>query len=428
MVKLKKLSFILLSSVLAFSALIGCSSVNQGTDRASATGDKPGRVQAASDILVPEEEAKLVVWESKGKDIDVLRKIADAFTAEYGIPVRVEEVDQGEQIGKLTTDGPAGLGADVVTFPHDQLGNAVATGLIVPNEFFEEETKAEFLDNAVRAVSMNGMVYGYPKYVETYALFYNKDLVGEAPATFDEVIAYAKENTDAKNNKFGFMWDVGNFYFSYPFLSGFGGYVFKDGIDPDDMGLNNEGAVEGAKFLQSLKEILPLNAGDINNDIKTSLFSEGKLGLNIDGPWAVGTFKSAGVNFGVVPLPTLPNGEHPKSFSGVRAWYVNAYTKYPKAARLFARYATSKKNLEMAYHTLGSIPARKDLEELVAKDEISMAFLEQFKHSSPMPSIPQMNAVWDPAKAALGTIWNNGRDPKAALDEAVEQIKQGMKK
>lgn len=415
----KTLSAIIVSTLLATS-LVGCSSETSEPTQ----NDNPNTSEQTE--LVPEEGASLVVWEGRGKDAEAIRKIAEKFTEKYNIPVKVEEVEGPDQVGKLTQDGPAGLAADVLGFPHNLIGGAVTANLILPNDFYAEQTKEEFLENAVNAVSFNGAIYGYPKSVETYGLFYNKDLVKEVPKTFDEIIAYAKEHTDVKKKKYGFMWDIGNFYFTYAFLAGYGGYVFKDGTDPSDIGLNNEGAVEGAKFYQSLKQILPLNTTDVNGDIMTSLFESGDLAMSIDGPWRVGGFKEKGVNFGVAPLPTLPNGEHMKSFSGVRAWYVNAYTKYPNAAKLFARFATSKEMLEMAYDITGNIPARKDTQDLVANNEYSKAFLEQFNYSSPMPSIPQMDSVWEPGGAAIATIWNEGTDPKKALDDAVNKIKTAI--
>src|SRR5690606_1259408 len=104
-------------------------------------------------------------------------------------------------------------------------------------------------------------------------------------------------------------------YYTAPFIASSGGYFFgKDNTDPTDIGLNSPGAVEGFEFLQSLKPILPMNAGDVTYDVKTELFAGGKLALNIDGPWSVAAFKDK-VNFGVAPLPQLPNGDDSVSFS-----------------------------------------------------------------------------------------------------------------
>lgn len=378
------------------------------------------------DGLKPEPGAKLKVWDSEGNEGDWLKKVIKDFTRIYGVEVTYEPVTHTDAPTKLKTDGPAGLGADVFSAPHDKVGDMVSSGLIYPNDVLKPD---EFLDAAVQGTSYNGVWYGYPDAIETYALFYNKDLIAEPPKTFDELIEFSKSFTDVSKNQYGFMMELANFYYIYSFIGGYDGYVFgNNGTDKSDIGLNSPGAVEGMKFHQSLKEILPLNTADINYDIKNALFNEGKLALNIDGPWAVQGHKDAGVNFGVAPLPLLPNGKHPTSFSGIRAFYVNSYTKYPNAAKLLAKYLTSSELLADRFESTSQIPPRKDLLESpsIKNDPISAAFLEQAQYAQAMPNIPEMASVWVPMATALDENWNKGGDPKAILDNAVKSIEETL--
>jgi len=396
---------------------------NGSNDGAANSGTGSADAGAADDVK-PEAGASLLIWESK-EERPFVEQMIKEFKDKYGVDVRMEEVGAADQVGKLTTDGPAGIGADVVVFPHDNLGKAVAAGLVLPNDVFADQATADNSENAVQAVTYDGVLYGYPRSVETYAMFYNKKLIDKAPTTFDEVKAFAKTFNDPKNNKYAFMWDIGNFYFSYPFLATTGGYVYgKNGQDKADIGLNNDGAVKGAQYFASLKkDVLPLKSGDVNYDIKKGLFTGGTLAMNIDGPWAIGDIKKSGIDFGVAPIPSI-DGQSSVSFSGVKAWYVNAYSKYPNAARLFAEYASSKEAQLADFKLTGAIPANKEAtnDPAVANDDTIKAFIEQFKNSQPMPSIPEMGNVWTPIGAALSDIWNAGKDPKAALDNAVKQI------
>lgn len=376
--------------------------------------------------LKPEPGAKLKIWDSEGPEGDWLKKVTKDFTAKYGIEVTYEPVGHTDAPTKLKTDGPAKLGADVFSAPHDKVGEMVASGLIYPNDVSKPE---EYLDAAVQGTSYDGKWYGYPVAIETYGIFYNKDLVKEPPKTFDELIAFSKTFTDTKNGKYGFMMEVGNFYFVYAFMGGYGGYVFgKNGTDKNDIGLNSAGAVEGAKFHQKLKEILPLNTADINYDIKKALFNEGKLAFNLDGPWAIQGHKEAGVNFGIIPLPLLPNGQHPTSFSGIRAFYVNSYTDYPNAAKLLAQYLTSKELLADRFKSTSQIPPRKDLmdDPAIKGDPYLSPFLEQAQYAQAMPNIPEMGTVWAPMGTALEENWNKGGDPQIILDNAVKNIKEAL--
>ncbi|MEK0314909.1 sugar ABC transporter substrate-binding protein [Cohnella sp. 56] len=425
---------VLLSLALAAT---GCSS-NKSENGSGASASAPSQTESAApssasasasaeDEVKPEAGAKLVVWEAKEQQA-YMKELATAFEKEYGVPVTIEEMAGGDQGGRLATDGPSGLAADVLTLPHDQIGQAVKAGLLLPNDLFEEETRASAVEAAVNASTYDGVLYGYPKSVETYALFYNKDLVPSPPQTWDDIVKFASTFNDPKQNKFAVMWEfVG--YYSYPFIGSFGGYFFGDNnTNPKDIGLNNEGAVKGFKFLQSLKPILPLKAGDVTYDVKTQLFQEGKLAMNIDGPWSVGAFKDK-VNLGIAPLPKTPDGQPSISFSGVKSYYVNSYTKYPLAARLFANFASSKDNQLKNYQMTGAIPASREAGEApeIKNDPIVSGFYEQFTHSVPMPSISEINAIWEPLKAAFITLWDHpDQDAKTTLDQTVKTIQADL--
>ncbi|WP_028546866.1 sugar ABC transporter substrate-binding protein [Paenibacillus taiwanensis] len=388
--------------------------------------EQPPELQAK---LQPEAGAELLVWESKGPELDFMKAVAADFEQKYGVKVKVEAVPAIDAVTKLTTDGPAGIGADVFAAPHDHLGNAVMAGLVLQNDVLDDQAKQQFMTSALEGVSYEGVLYGYPTAIDTYALYYNKKLLPKAPATYEELIQFAKTYNDPPKKKYAFMWNVGQLYQSYSFLAGYGGYVFGDGgTNAADMGLNSAESIAGAKYLQSLKPILPINVNDINDNIITGFFVEGSTAAIINGPWLMNELTSAGVDYAVAPLPLLPNGEHPKSMSGIRALYVNSYTEYPAAAKLFARYVTSQDKGKQRFEMTRQLPARKDLmaEPTIAQDANIMAFLEQAKHSTPMPSIPEMGTVWVPAGAALAAIWNDNQEPSVVLDKAAAQIKTAM--
>ncbi|OMF37816.1 maltose ABC transporter substrate-binding protein [Paenibacillus sp. FSL H8-0548] len=419
----------LITALFIVSACGGANNGGNAENAANATNEAANNTAgstneaAAEEEIKPEDGAKLLVWESK-EERPFVEAIAKEFTDKYGIEVKFEEVGAADQVTKLTTDGPAGLGADVVVFPHDNLGRAVTAGLVLPNDFYEEISRSENSEIAVNAVSYDGTLYGYPRSIETYALFYNKALISEAPKTFDEIVEFAKTFNDVPNNKYALMWDVGNFYFNYPFVSG--GYVYGDnGQNKDDIGLNTEGAISGLAYYGSLRNsILPLNSGDITYDIKKGLFTSGTLAMDINGPWTIADYKSAGIDFGVVQIPSI-NGQPASSFSGVKAWYVNQFSKYPNAARLFANFAATKAAQLKDFELTGAIPANTEAtnDASVQSDEIVKGFVAQFNQSTPMPSIPEMANVWSPIAAAFSDVWNSGKDAKAALDNAVQQIK-----
>lgn len=432
--KVKKWSVTLLAALLTLS-ISACSSTGGGNTSGKGDGNSQAvdstdssTNEANSEELLPEEGAKLIVWD--GNDgVPFLNEIAKQFTEEYGVPVEVQEQGAPEQMQKMKTDGPAGLAADLLVLPHDNLSEAVAGGFVLPNDFFEEETRAEFQETAVNAVTKDGILYGYPRNMETYALFYNKDLVQESDlASWDNIIAFSKHFNDTGNKKYGFMMQLNNFYFAYPFFSGYNAYIFgENNTNPADIGLNSAGAVEGMTYFQNMREILPMEAADATTDVKTALFQDGKLAINLDGVWNIGNFSSLPFEVGMVPLPEFPNGETPTTFAGVKSYYVSAYSKYPNAAKLFARYVTTHEALIKNYEMAGFIPARKGMEneKVIQENPMVSGAIKQFEHSVAMPSIFEMQQVWSPMANALELIWK-GDDPKTTLDHAVKSIQEGI--
>jgi arabinogalactan oligomer/maltooligosaccharide transport system substrate-binding protein len=148
----------------------------------------------------------------------------------------------------------------------------------------------------------------------------------------------------------------------------------------------------------------------------------------MEGPWAVKGYQEAGVNFGIKTMPTLDNGEVPTTFTGTKAYYVNAYSKYPQAATLLAKFATSDEMLLKRYELTGELPPSNALleNETVKADEFNYAFLQQAQYSIPMPNISEMQTVWGAMDVSFTAIWNNGADPKEALDKGVQQIKEAI--
>lgn len=403
-------------------------STDQAASPAASQAPAASEAPAAAEELKPEAGAKLLVWDA-GDQKDFILEVGKAFETKYGVKVEYAEVGADKAMNQMLTDGPAGVGADVFKAVHDRTGSGASAGVILPNDFFEEETKKSAYDTAIQAVTSNSMLFGYPVSVETTAVYYNKDLIPQVPDTWQGVIDFSKKFNDTANNKFGYMWEAGNGYWSYGIFGGYGAYVFgKNGTDAKDIGLNNAAAVEAGKFFQTLKEILPVKTGDINGDIRKSLFEQGKLAMNVSGPWDSGSYKKVVKNLGVAPYPKLPNGKQMKPFSGVKAFYVNASTKYPNAAKLFANFISSPEWQLKNFEQFGNLPADKTVaeNEKIKNDPIAAGFLKQFENSEPMPSIPEMKVYWDTVEAALGAIWNDKADVKATLDSMVKQMNDAI--
>lgn len=372
----------------------------------------------------------LLVWEDVEKS-DGIKDAIQKFEEENDVKIKVVEETYAQQIEKLRLDGPAGTGPDVLTMPNDQIGTAVVEGLLHELNVDEDITSI-YTDVAMESQSVDGKIYGLPKSVETTVLFYNKDMVSEdeLPKTLDEWFDLSKELTDGEN--FGFLALFDQIYYANSVLSGYGGYIFgqddNGDYDSSDIGLNNEGAVEGAELIQKFytEKLFPSGIiGEQGIQVLDSLFSEGKAAAVISGPWNVEPFMDAGINFGVTKLPELPNGENMSSFNNVKSYNVSSYSENKELAEELVKFLANEENSKTRYEITKEVPAIESLADdpVVTESEVAEAVAEQSMYSELMPGIPEMNSVWDPADAALETLATGKSQPEEALEQAVETIK-----
>jgi len=401
--------------------LAGCGPKESGNEKSSSKS-KSGK------------DYDLLVWE----DIEKSEGIKDAieqFEKENNVKIKVVEKPYAQQLENLRLDGPAGTGPDVFTMPGDQIGTAVTEGLVKELNV-GKDIQSIYTDVAMQSQIVNGKVYGLPKAVETTILFYNKDLISEdeLPSTLEEWYELSKKMTDGKKYGLLALWD--QIYYAQSVMSAYGSYIFgKDengNYNPEDIGLNNEGAVKGAEFIKKFYQdgLFPKGMiGEQAINVLDSLFSEGKAAAVISGPWNLEPYKAAGINYGVAKLPEVTPGKNMSSFLGVKSYNVSAYSKNPELAEKLVIFLANAENSKKRYEITKEVPAVKALAEdpAITQNEAAQAVAQQSQFSELTPNIPEMNEVWTPIDSALQTIVTGKADAKKALDQAVQTIKNQIK-
>lgn len=421
MKKYKKYLGVMSTLALSFS-LVACGPQESEKSGASSNANKDS------------ENKTLLVWEDQQKSAGIKDAIAQ-FEKDHDVKIKVVEKTYAKQIEGLRLDGPAGTGPDVLTMPGDQIGTAVTEG-IIKDLNVGDDVQGTFTDVAMQAQKVDGKVYGLPKAVETTVLFYNKKLVAEKdlPKTLEEWYEYNKKVT--KGGNYGFLALFDQIYYAQSVMSGYGGYIFnKDAqgnFTATDLGINNEGAVEGAKTIQKFYKEKLFPAGIIGAqgiNVLESLFTSGKAAAIISGPWNLEPFTKAGVDYGVAKLPGLANGKNMSAFVGVKSYNVSAYSKNAELAQELVEFLANEENSKKRYEITKEVPAVKALanDPVVTESEAAQAVAQQSQFSELTPNIPEMNEVWTPADAALQTIATGKAEPKAALDQAAKTIEGQIK-
>ncbi len=418
--KKRSILSLILAVIMMVSLFAGCGTQPvENTPSSDPTPSQTTSTEPSPDT--PKEPVTLTVWESDGPEKTFVEEMAAAYMAENKhVTIVVEPVAHTDAAQRLQLDGPAGVGADVFAAPHDKLGEMLVSGIILENSN-AESVKGSMIEAAISATSSEGKLYGYPTGVETYALFYNKALVSNPPETWEEVVEFNKTFNKPAEGKYGIVWDVDDGYFNYMFLSGYGADLFgPEGTDKNNHMVNSDQAIKSMQYFQSFrKDNLDVDAADLTGDFMSAGFQNGTIAMAVTGPWAINGYREPGVDFGVTTLPKLPgNDTPPKSFSGIRAMYVSAFSKNPEEAQKFANYLVSKDALLKRYEITNQIPPRTDIQ---ISDAAHEGILAQFAFSKPMPSIPAMNTYWPSVASAYANIWN-GNDIKTELDLAAAAI------
>lgn len=373
-------------------------------------------------VLDDEKEIHIRVWETKN-GVDNFIKQAGKIYSERNPNVKIDyiHVPLNDMIPMLEKDGPAGLGADIIASPHDNLGNLVSKKLVVPTEDSQDISR-KVLGACSKALTYNGKMYGYPACAETYALFYNKRLISESevPKTWDELIHWVQNFNRTHKNQLGFVMDVTNGYYSILFTTGDGNRLYgESGTDANNPCMNTPAAVRGLKLFQSLRSKLNLEGIELGSSACDGMFSSGNAAMHITGLWNVSTFTNAGIDFGVAPLPSLPGESKPaSSFSGTRGMFVTSYSKHPKEAAEFADFLLTPEMQKLRFELTGVLPAIN----IAVDSRYITGFLNQLDVAFPMPSIPAMSKFWGEFGGTLWRIWN-GADVETELNSMNSKIR-----
>ena len=377
-------------------------------------------------------ENELTVYVDNGYKA-YMEEAAKAFEKESGTKVTIKTGDALGGLDKLSLDNQSGKAPDVMMAPYDRVGGLGNDGQLA-EVTLNKDSKTDKTTESL--VTNGGKVYGAPAVIETLVLYYNKDLLQEAPKTFGELEELAKDSKydfadeDGKNT--AFLADWTNFYYAYGLLAGNGAYVFgQNGKDAKDIGLANDGSIAGINYAKSWYEKWPkgMQDGTAAGNLIQTQFQEGKTAAIIDGPWKAQAFKDAKVNYGVATIPTLPNGKDYAAFGGGKAWIIPSSTKNLEAAQKFVDFLVSTEQQKAFYDATNEIPANTEARSYAEgkNDELTTAVIKQFKNAQPMPNISQMSAVWEPAANMLFDSVSGKKDAKTAANDAVTLIKETIK-
>ncbi|MGI9274567.1 MAG: maltose/maltodextrin ABC transporter substrate-binding protein MalE [Endozoicomonas sp.] len=368
------------------------------------------------------KDDELVLWVGGDKAYNGVREVGKLFTEDTGITVKVEIPEN--LTDRFQQSAASGSGPDILFWAHDRYGEWAQSGLLAPVKPSDRFRKG-VVDIGWEAVSVDGKTYGYPISLEAISLIYNKKILPEPPSSYEEMFPLKEKLAKGKNPVTTIMWDQVQPYFTMPILAADGGYVFKQtatGYDVKKTGVNNTGAMAGAKMLTRLidKDVMPRG---VDYGVMESNFNNGKVAMMISGPWAWSNLEKSGIDYGVAPLPSV-NGKRSKAFVGVWSAALNNASPNKALAREFLEnYLLTDDGLRTMNGDvpLGAVADKTFMKELQKDSRIKVTY-DNAVNGLLMPNVPEMGKFWSAMEAALQNITSGRQNYKSALNKAAEQI------
>jgi len=345
-------------------------------------------------------------------------------------------VNSDRMLQKVTAGLQAGSYPDVAYIYGSDLANLAKSDKLLDltdqedaigwDQFFPAAQEAATVDDKVRAV---------PALIDNLAVVYNKKIFDDAGEpypkddwTWDDFRAAAAKLNDNDKGIAGFAWpgtgDEDTTWRYWPLLWQKGGDILAD--DGESVGFDTP---EGVAALQQIADMASDGSIYIDNTAGSErmqqLFASGKMAMTIAGPWALPEFVDGKIDYGVVPLPSF-GGEH-TTIAGPDTWalFDNGDDR-SKAAVEFIAWLTAPEQQIRVLSEMGSLPTRKDLEDLPEYPDYEQSlpeldkFIENLGVARVRPTVPEYPQISQAVGKAVAQILQGRSNPADALSQAAD--------
>jgi multiple sugar transport system substrate-binding protein len=325
----------------ALALLAGCQSAGSGTTSSGGTTAK-------------DDGSTLTMW-TRSPTATFSQTLVDAYNAGHKNKVKLTVIPADSYQQKVGTASgakqlPDILASDVVYAP-----NYAAKGVFqdITARVDSLSFKSTLAPAHMKTATYNGKIYGVPHDIDLSAIFYNKVLFKKAgldpekpPATLDELYADAKKINDAGAGKYNGYFFGGAcpgcmLFTTWPMIWASGGTVLNEKGTASTVANSSAAKVYGLYRKMYSEGIVPKSAKNEAGPTWTSLFGEGKIGIQPMGATALQTLKEgADLQVGVAAIPGLTGGTN--SFVGGDVLGIGGNSKKAAQAWDFISWTLSK--------------------------------------------------------------------------------------
>lgn len=457
---MKKFAYFLVLIMLC-SLFAGCGSKKETGEKEQMLSTPEAFMSYQKDEV---EQESITCWYTEGTDKDWLETASKSFASEYGVSVNLVFYDGVSFFEDLNQANQDGTGPDMYLLSNDQIQLAKDSGMAQDLSYVDDELwKSCYPEVADKAVTYQGKRYAYPIYFDTYCLVYDANLLENAPASIDEILAFLDEYEDTGSTKAIFRWDVADPYINSMFLGSYANLFGENGDDATSFQINNEKCVETMQYFQSLSQYLWMNKSNISHDTIRNRIKDGTLVLGLcksdilptlytlqkEQPTTEATTEDVTeetaetteegevettetveeetpvediTNYQIAYVPSLTEELSSTAFSTTYGAFINPYATEEAGANLFAFYL-SYVNAKNQYDGNGKLPVVNQKDKF---DEMKSIIYAQYLNSKPVPKVIVLGDYLTEGSIAFDAIWG-GADAKESLDALQSTMNQKIR-
>ena len=383
-------------------------------------------------IALADETIELTFWNGfTGSDGALLADIVERFNQSNGkgIHITMDIMPWATFHEKLPSCISTKTAPDFVLLGSDNYASYAMNGMLKTMDGFwdvEGVDKADFAERVLNLFILDGKAYGIPMQIYCNYLYWNKDIFAAAgldpeapPATYAELIDYAKKLTDAEKNIYGFGLPVDyEQSYHYMFMSNGGDYINADATASV---FNSESNLAVLKDIRSLTYETQSSPVGYSESELENLMCTGNLAMLVNGNWMVGSLNANEINWGVAIFPEGSAGHRgdmggnmfaiPVSTDEAKLDAIYSFIAYWDTAEICKEWTMANGNPPFLYSVIN--------DEDVKSNATVSTMAQAVEYNEPvLVGIAAQTQIFDDALLPCIEKVMNGADPQEAIAEA----------
>ncbi len=370
--------------------------------------------QSAKDVA--QINKTIDIWYSYKGYEDYLKSAIEVYNQKNNsdIVVNLSYISDIDYFNTINSSSIEGKGPDLYIMGSEYMEKAYLLGISEANKNPSMFNDDNYAGTAIDVMTYGDNIYGYPLGFDVSALFCNDDYVKNAPATFEDIKAFADsfngDEEDAGTNAIDsdvdyskvqgiLMWDVNSLLYNYGFvgdnihIGASGGKAIVD--------INNEKVLGSAKEYLLLKDYFSLTGEDTYSNIVND-FAAGKIVFMLADSKAISTLSNSDISYSIWDMPNLTEEYTCSPLSYTDILMINPYTDSRQMAVSFAEFISNEYAGDM-YEISGILSTKKDIEY---EDKHLNKLIDVYENSLTMPKLMDTEDYWLTMQNSLKAIWN----------------------